>query len=584
VLQLSASMSPEGNHGPKPSPGNAELKPLLDSLMKLCLAVAGAQRGAVVLARENALVVHAVGSVRQPTTFEPSPLALSTQAPPMLIERVFRTGQALVLGDAAGEDGFASDPYVSQHGLKSALAAPLRQGKETVGVLYVENDLVRCAFSAEWVRMLELSSAFVLQKSELPVVREPAESARQFLAEACATLAESLDYGTTLAEVARISVPFLADACLVDVITCAGKFRRVAEAHADPAKEPMLRALRARRRDVDIPQSVASTLRPGESQLFPELSDALLAQLGLDDYEIDLMHKLELRTAMVVPLTVRGRTLGTVVFGAEALGRYGRAEFALAQELARHAALSIDNARLYRESQAAIRIRDEFLVAASHELQTPLTPLQLVLQNVERALSRRDLPELSQQLNTSLRQVDRLTVLVRDLLDCARINSGCFRLDHERVDLAEIVRTVTARYRERLFRSGCVLQLDAPAQVVGCWDRHRVEQLVSVLLSNAIKFGPKHPVVVQVTRAGILARLSVRDFGIGIPPEDRHRVFEPFQRAASADYGGLGLGLHMARYIAAAHSGSIRIESEPNAGATFIVELPFEPIDDITEV
>jgi GAF domain-containing protein len=173
VLQLSTSVSPEGNHDPKRSPGDAELKPLLDSLMKLCLAVAGAQRGAVVLARENALVVHAVGSVRQPTAFEPSPLALSTQAPPMLIEHVFRTGQALVLGDAANDGCFAADPYVSEHGLKSVLAVPLRQGKEAVGVLYVENNLTRCAFSADWVGLLELSSALLVEESERHVVPGP---------------------------------------------------------------------------------------------------------------------------------------------------------------------------------------------------------------------------------------------------------------------------------------------------------------------------------------------------------------------------------------------------------------------------
>jgi signal transduction histidine kinase len=177
-----------------------------------------------------------------------------------------------------------------------------------------------------------------------------------------------------------------------------------------------------------------------------------------------------------------------------------------------------------------------------------------------------------------LRQVDRLTALVEDLLDVTRIKSGQFTFRREQVDLSEVIRKVATDYSDILRRAGCELDLTVRGSVIGRWDRSRIEQVAIALLSNAMKYGAKGRIVVDVAAKGALARLSVRDFGIGIAPADQERIFERFERAITAShYGGLGLGLYIARQIVVSHQGSIRVKSAPGFGATFTVELPLDP-------
>ena len=175
------------------------------------------------------------------------------------------------------------------------------------------------------------------------------------------------------------------------------------------------------------------------------------------------------------------------------------------------------------------------------------------------------------------RQGTRLTHLVEALLDVARLSTGRLQLGREEFDLAELAREVTGRFAEDLARAGCELQLHL-RPVRGCWDRLRVEQVLTNLLANAIKFGPGQPIEVHVEGEGGLARLVVRDHGQGISPEAQQRIFERFERAVSfRSFGGLGLGLYVSRQIADAHGGRIRVASEPGHGATFTVELPALP-------
>ena len=282
--------------------------------------------------------------------------------------------------------------------------------------------------------------------------------------------------------------------------------------------------------------------------LFPEVTDAVLKTEAASDEQAALVSALGARTAVVVPLIARGHPIGTLSLASAAPGRrFGPADVELAQEVARRAAFAIDNARLYRESQEAIKLRDEFLAVASHELRTPLTPMQLQLSQLQRALEKHDLEGMSQELDTSLRQLDRLSGLVEDLLDVTTISSGQLNLKLERIDLSDLVGRVAAEYRDAFSRSGSTLTIRAPKPIFGCWDRRRIEQIIVALLSNAAKYGAKHPIVIEVGREGPLATMSVRDFGVGIAPEDQARIFQRFGRAASVrHYGGLGLGLYIA--------------------------------------
>jgi two-component system sensor kinase FixL len=240
-------------------------------------------------------------------------------------------------------------------------------------------------------------------------------------------------------------------------------------------------------------------------------------------------------------------------------------------------------ARLWSKARDDVRERDEFLSVASHELRTPVTALQLQLQLLHRLASRasrskEDVPPMLEQRVEALeRQTRRIAVLVNEILDVSRMRLGRLELRYEPLDLAAIVRTAAAQARDELARSGSPLRLELnPA--TGRWDRMRLEQVIANLLLNASKFGEGKPIAVAVDADFDLARVRVSDQGRGIAPEHHARVFERFERAVPiANFGGLGLGLYVARQIVEAHGGEIRVESLPGAGATFTVELPREP-------
>ncbi len=234
----------------------------------------------------------------------------------------------------------------------------------------------------------------------------------------------------------------------------------------------------------------------------------------------------------------------------------------------------------------AIRARDEFLSIASHELKTPLTALAMQVQLRARALTRGSLSDLTPEalartLPIDVRQVDRLTRLVDDILDVSRMSTGRFALAvGEPVDLVASVRDVLARCAAVLATAGCPVTLETPAPPPGPgrWDRGRIEQVVQNLLTNAWKYGRGKPIHCLVRSQDDRAVLTIRDHGIGIAAADQRRIFEVYERAVSKDeVSGLGLGLYIARRIVEAHGGTIRVDSEPGKGATFTVELPLVP-------
>lgn len=237
-----------------------------------------------------------------------------------------------------------------------------------------------------------------------------------------------------------------------------------------------------------------------------------------------------------------------------------------------------DRRKAQEEAMEAIKARDLFLSVASHELRTPLTTLQLQLQSMERFVERaKGLPrEIPTRLHLALRQTRRLGGLINELLDVSRITHGKIAPERAEVDLAEVVHEVVDRYRIALEQSGSELVVRGIDEaMVGFWDPLRVDQIVDNLLSNAIKYGEGKPIEIAIERIDDKARICVADHGIGISPKDQKRIFDRFERAVSTRYyGGFGLGLWITRQVVQAHGGSIRVESEPGQGSTFIVELP----------
>jgi PAS domain S-box-containing protein len=231
-----------------------------------------------------------------------------------------------------------------------------------------------------------------------------------------------------------------------------------------------------------------------------------------------------------------------------------------------------DLKRALDTAERAVHARDEFLSIASHELRTPLSTLQLRLTSLHGDLAG---GALGSKVDATLRQSTRLVGLVENLFDFSRISSGTLALRRQRFDLAEAARDAVERLRELAARAAVVVRVESDGVVAGEWDRLRVDQVIENLVSNAIKYAPNRPVTVTIGARDGSARIAVTDHGPGIARADLSRVFGPFERASSTvSYGGLGLGLYIAREYTAAHGGTIAVDSVPDERTTFTVTLP----------
>ncbi|WP_437973258.1 AAA family ATPase [Sorangium sp. So ce295] len=421
-----------------------------------------------------------------------------------------------------------------------------------------------------------LSLKFPLGESVMPGVvcgictditeRKRAELAERFLADASRKLM-ALGYGATLESVAQLALPALADRCVIDV---------------DLAQDAPGRAVTAGM-PAELAGAVTDALRPLSATPpdRPEIGDVRAAPL---------LDPLGVHSFLRVPLLARDRRFGVMTLLAAApRHRFGPADLWLAEELASRAALALDNSRLFAEAQQAIERRDEFLLVASHELKTPLTSLTMQAHLLARLLPRLQRGEVApERIDAAIqllnRQIARLAHLVNELLDVTRLNAGQLTLSRAPVDLAALAREVVERMHQQLTDARCRTQLELDEPVMGHWDPSRMEQVLINLLSNAIKYGAGGLIHVIVRREGARGVLVVRDHGMGIAEADQARIFERFERAVSVrNFGGLGLGLYIVRWIVTSHGGTIRVESRPGAGATFIVELPLRPPEAETE-
>ncbi|HZL21606.1 MAG TPA: MASE1 domain-containing protein [Polyangia bacterium] len=282
---------------------------------------------------------------------------------------------------------------------------------------------------------------------------------------------------------------------------------------------------------------------------------------------------------LVAAIAVSGAAAGGGIFATES----AHDRLLLVQSFMAVTAVSmLTLAAALAERRAAIGARDEFISIASHELKTPLTALKLRLGSAMRLgeLLSAELPnveKLTRAIGASNTTADRLGVLVDDLLDVSRLTGGRLALHLERISLCDLVGDVVGRMQEQSTEIGSRIEVDVPATIAGTWDRIRIEQVVTNLLSNAIKYGMGRPIGLSAGMDGSRVWLRVKDAGIGIPRGDQRRIFRAFERLATGDrVGGLGLGLYIGWQIAIAHAGTLSVESEPHAGATFTLDLPLQ--------
>ncbi|HKE15599.1 MAG TPA: GAF domain-containing protein, partial [Kofleriaceae bacterium] len=430
----------------------------------------------------------------------------------------------------------------------------------------------QCAQALDRARLYDAESS----------ARRQAEASQRrsaFLSQASAILSSSLDYEATLTNLARLAVPRIADWCMVELACGADTAgSQLVVADGDPAQVERLREYRRRvPPDPDAPVGVARVIASGRAELHRDISDRLLSSLAPDGGEYQaFLRRLGFRSAIVVPMTARGRTLGAIALvSASSERRFEQADLDMAEELGHRAAIAIDNARLYQEAREADRRKDEFLAMLGHELRNPLAPIStgLKLMQLHGVGGERERQIIE-------RQVQYLVRLVDDLLDVSRITRGRVELHGEPVELSVVLGKAIEMASPLFERRSHQLAIDVAREgLLVEVDQVRLAQVLANLLTNAAKYtDPNGIVVVTGRREGGEIAISVRDNGMGISADVLPGIFDLFvqgDRALDRSQGGLGIGLTLARNLVEAHGGTIAARSDGlGKGSEFTVRLP----------
>jgi signal transduction histidine kinase/CHASE3 domain sensor protein len=400
----------------------------------------------------------------------------------------------------------------------------------------------------------------------------------QLLGDASRVLASTLDYEKTLEAVAKLAVGGLADWCAVDLSDLDGRVRQVVVSHRDESKIRWAKELNKRYPpDYSGPRGVGHVIRTGQAELYSEISDAMLIAAARDADHLAIMRELQIKSALVVPMIARGRTLGALTLISTDLDRrYDEADQALALELATRAAIAIDNAQLYRSALAASESKSAFLATMSHELRTPLNAIIGYQSLLEEGING-SLNEAQRVQLTRIRaSADHLLGLIDEVLTFSRVDAGKEVVRREEVQLAPIVAEALTMVTPLAESKGLKLRNETTDAAL-LTDGVKVRQILLNLLSNSIKFSDDGEIVVQSHLDHDSVAISIADPGIGVSAENISRIFDPFwqvEQRSTRRVGGTGLGLSVSRSLARLLGGDVSVESEVDRGSTFTLTLP----------
>jgi len=414
----------------------------------------------------------------------------------------------------------------------------------------------------------------------------------RLLADLSATLSRTLEPGETLRQLARAVVPAVADWCFVDAISASGDVQRIACEAADPADAELCRKLATVQPDAARRDPLSDELRRGKAQLVEHADEAWCRAHVRDDARLQVLLAMALRSVVLVPLVAHGRHFGVLTFMTSRSGRtYTEEDLPFLEEIGTRTSLALENAHLFeavrreseeserarREAEAANRAKDDFLAVLSHELRAPLQSIYgwaslLKNEELEPAQARRAIESVERSARSQAR-------LIGDLLEVSRIVTGRFAIDRSPVDVGEAVANAVEQLLPLAREKGVSLECEVSECRALLGDRERLLQVVTNLVSNAIRFTPRGGRVdVRCAEEDAQAVVVVRDTGAGIAPEFLPELFLRFTQADASSrrrHGGLGLGLAIARHIVDLHGGTIAAESAgPGQGATFTVRLP----------
>jgi PAS domain S-box-containing protein len=398
----------------------------------------------------------------------------------------------------------------------------------------------------------------------------------QLLAESGRVLSSSLEVEETLKAVARLAAPQVAEIVMVDVIED-GVVRRVSASHADSRAAALLEEASRFPPRLDDGGPQAQVMESGTALIRNDLDDAWIRTLNRGEEHQRIVRELAPRSLMVVPLRSRGEVMGTVSF-VRGDGRppFDEADLELAEELARRAALAMENARLYDDARRATRARDDMLAVVSHDLRNPIHSVFMSSSFLLDLLPAEGMEVERTQAAVIKRAAERGNRLIQDLLDITHIESGRLSLVLEDHRAASLAREAVEQAGFAAANQGIALvrgEMDDTARV--CVDHDRILQALGNLIGNALKFTPSGGrVTIAVRRDGDDVLVSVADTGPGVDAAQLPRLFDRYWQANRRDKRGVGLGLSIVKGIMEAHGGEVRVDSHAGVGTTFTLVLP----------
>jgi len=663
---------------------------VLDSILTEGVKAAEARAGSIGVLGEDGKTIEILAQRGYAESAMAGWESFALDAPTPMSE-VIRTGDAIFIPDVTERNRLY--PSLADRGQDghALVVVPLAVEGRVFGAMSLsfDRDIQFEPDRREMKLTLARQAAQALARSRLYAAEQTLRERMTFLAEASELLSSTLDYNHTLGQLARLSVPGLADWCTIDIVSPEGEIERLAVAHQDPEKVRWAYELQDRYPpDPDAPTGVPHVLRTGEPEFFPTLPEELLDQAIGDDEELRrIIDELGLKSTICVPLTARGRTLGAVtLIAAETHPPYTAADLELAIELARRAAVAVDNARLYREAErganaaralayvadgvvlldhdgvvrhwnpateaitgvdeeqalgcpvgevvpawdaltshvplvppggaarpvtvpivldgrerwvavsgvkfddgtvyalqdvteehALEKTRSDFVATASHELRTPLAAVYGAVRTLRRddvELSSDDRAAFLEMIESEAMRLAKIVdqILLAGQLDADAVDIELTECDPQEV-AAAVIESAAMHLPERI-----TLDLEADGeQPIRC-DENKLRQVLVNLVDNAVKYSPEGGrVELRVRRANGSCLIEVADEGLGIPADERDRIFEKFYRLdpqQTQGVGGSGLGLYICRELVERMDGSLRVESEPGKGSRFTVELP----------
>jgi signal transduction histidine kinase len=477
---------------------------------------------------------------------------------------------------------------VKELGLTSYMGVPLIARDKIVGALtfssikrerlYTETDLKFAGHIARRIAFaLDSSRLFKAAQDELHE-RKQYEKQLRFLAEASKILSSSLDYNTTLSNVAKLAIENLADWCAIDMMVN-GQIKNVTIMHKDPKKIEFAKLIRKKQPPTDPNSGVLKVFNTGMPQLYPIISPELIKSTVKDAKTMRIFKKIGLHSIMLIPIIISNETVGVITFiSSSPKYQYDQSDVYVAEEVASRAALAIQNSKLYSNSLEAVRLRDDFISIASHELKTPVTSLKMHTQLLQKMMSPNIDPVFSAALKKMDSQINKLTDLITDLLDVSRIQQGKLQFKEEPFNLNETVREMVDNVQPLSNQHQITIEGKIRRKVIG--DSDRIGQVVVNLLTNAVKYSPKaKKVIVRLVENKRGAKVIVKDYGIGIKKNYQNKIFRLFYRVSSPEaitYPGLGVGLYISNEIVKRHSGNFYVKSSYGKGSEFIFTLPYD--------